>query len=290
MSTFITKYFILSLGDNKVTSMEVSHNRYHNWAGLVRTHLGRRMMKHTKALMCCIQAVAIDLKPSLLFDYGHAEPRNVWSFINELYASHLIETSLNVVVLNGDTLICNPQSLRARILTPDYLRSIIFVDVSECVKQPSILERKSCGVSDVIDTLTALHLTDEASLYIEPLIDEHVNITTLFGIILGYPCVYWYQISDHSCENCLSFEPLKVFKVFVNIVPDLPSATLKLGNDDVSESIYSFSVPEVVFSVYGVADKIGHWFEHLKKNVNWPNMFRDIKIESNSVTLPAVVL
>jgi len=64
-----------------------------------------------------------------------------------------------------------------------------------------------------------------------------VNRTTVFGLLLGYPIVYWYS-NVTSADNCLSQVPLRVFRI---------SAIDSTANGQPTV-VYSFTVPEQLYS------------------------------------------
>jgi len=70
-----------------------------------------------------------------------------------------------------------------------------------------------------------------------PELTPDINRSTVFGLLLGYPVVYWYKnITD--ADNCLSHVPLRLFRI--------------LAVDSTADSkptiIYSFTVPERLYS------------------------------------------
>jgi len=72
--------------------------------------------------------------------------------------------------------------------------------------------------------------TDGTQFNIQPPVN--MNRTTLYGVLLGYPVVYWYD-DVNGAGNCLSMIPLQVITV---------SVPVNTGNCD----IYSFSFPEAL--------------------------------------------
>ena len=82
-----------------------------------------------------------------------------------------------------------------------------------------------------------VQVSDDARFYIEP--PATMNRTTLYGVLLGYPVIYWYDDNIAGAASCLSMVPLLVFTVTVSM--DL--------NGVASEcDIYSFSIPEALQS------------------------------------------
>lgn len=73
-----------------------------------------------------------------------------------------------------------------------------------------------------------------------------VNRTTLYGVLLGYPVIYWYDDAADGYDggSCLSMTPLVVTTATVTF--DLKGHC----NDGPKKcEIYSFSIPEALFKL-----------------------------------------
>jgi len=64
-----------------------------------------------------------------------------------------------------------------------------------------------------------------------------MNRSTVFGLLLGYPVVYWYS-NVTSADNCLSQVPLRMLKI----------SAVDSTTDSQPTVIYSFTVPEQLYS------------------------------------------
>ena len=121
----------------------------------------------------------------------------------------------------------------------DSIQNRNVVNVEASLAQPAVFdERTADGI------LTAIRF--EIDKYIEDFKDKRecsvldmkfsssVNRTTVFGCLLDYPVLYWY---DNDGENCLSMVPLVNVKV-----------TAEFGDDDLNlrdHLAWSFSYPRL---------------------------------------------
>ena len=117
---------------------------------------------------------------------------------------------------------------------------------------------------------------DDPHISIKPPID--MNRTALYGVLLGYPVVYWYK-DVSGAGNCLSMIPLRVTTVTV-------SANAR--NCD----IYSFSIPEALFheckeSVNAWCSELIEKFEQLQDN---SGTIENLCIDEKTVIQSAVCL
>ncbi|XP_022276574.1 UPF0739 protein C1orf74 homolog isoform X3 [Canis lupus familiaris] len=102
------------------------------------------------------------------------------------------------------------------------------------------------------------------------------NLCTVFGILLGYPVPYTFQLNQGD-DNCLALTPLRVFAARISWLRGHPPVLL-----------YSFSVPESSFPA--LREILNTWEEDLRTRCRAQNDFADLSISSEIVTLPAVAL
>ena len=85
----------------------------------------------------------------------------------------------------------------------------------------------------VIEKLT----TWNADNAFTPELAPDINRSTVFGLLLGYPVVYWYR-NVVTADNCLSHVPLRLFRILA----------VDSTADSQPTAIYSFTVPEQLYS------------------------------------------
>ena len=107
-------------------------------------------------------------------------------------------------------------------------------------------------------------------------LNADVNRSSVFGLLLGYPVVYWYR-NVTTADNCLSHVPLRLFQVFA-----VDSTT-----DSQPTVLYSFSVPEQLYSHCQFT--IDNWYLQLlslasRPSVDWVQfLLTDCRITVQSV-------
>lgn len=116
-----------------------------------------------------------------------------------------------------------------------------------------------------------------------------VNRTTLYGVLLGYPVIYWYGDTEDGSDvgGCLSMIPLVVTTASVTFdLKDRSDVSLK--NCD----IYSFSIPESLFNLCREPvdiwrNQITYLFERRRSAVQ---RIRTLHFDRRTVVQPAVCL
>jgi hypothetical protein len=136
----------------------------------------------------------------------------------------------------------------------EHLRNIllhtppVYIDISSSNPAPILCSSSVVGAitSSVEQVLRNLEENEDNYLYLENL--ECWNLSTLFGVLLGFPVVYWY--TQEQDGNCLSQQPLSVYSV------------LSRGFTPIS-----FSVPVSAVSIPSVPRSIDSWLSRL-----WPEL------------------
>ena len=180
--------------------------------------------------------VAVDagIKPSFLFDYAFIAASTIFDWINRLHAEKLTSNLLTVLDIEEHVFICNFNQLQCSLLqakSADNKHPIV-IDISSNLKHPvSLTSAESLNIitlclEGVIGDF--LQLNEQPSEVVAVEIFADINRTTLFGLLLSYPVLYWY--SSTSCGNCLGMISLNNTTVL-----------LKLQNE--KTLVYSFSFP-----------------------------------------------
>ncbi|XP_054713243.1 UPF0739 protein C1orf74 homolog [Uloborus diversus] len=248
--------------------------------------------RHLLNVLFNLQAVDKEIKPCYLWDAFPADISEVKLYLNELYSSGQISKSLNAFLVNDTIFVTRFENLKTQL---DNLgaKKVKVIDVSKENVMPIILpaEEKSKVLKSVMKNVHTLlsSLTDPDSC------DKEVknadvpicNITTLYGVLVGYPVLYWYSLQSHNSDfTCLSMVPLKVYKVMSNF----SSSDFSGFGASVSQSareLFSFSIPENVSNK--TESLVNEWFDSLLKKCS-DTKFCKLEIMQNSVTLPYVSL
>ncbi|KAL8580673.1 hypothetical protein ACOMHN_004715 [Nucella lapillus] len=285
-----------------------------NWKDLIGRHLGRKYLKRTRDLMWDLVSVDCGLKPALLLDFAVPSSACVVTLLHSLKSTGLINNPLTVVTIHMDVLIVNPASFNDTTKNP--LSGVLFVDVSGNLDDPRLLS-ESCHLLQetrqsfcgVLEKLGSASGGVDLSVHCDPC----TNPSTLFGLFLGYPVVYYYDMAVDSLSNCLSMVPLVnlVLKGTVTETPhnrlwsaerpdhrpcsterpdiNRPCSTEQVNRLCSTERIItSFSVPQ---SFMGLATGgIDSWFEEKRERAVQCKAFGQLDLGSRVVQLPSVCL
>ena len=112
-----------------------------------------------------------------------------------------------------------------------------------------------------------------------------VNLCTVFGLMLGYPVVYWFDIEKPT--NCLSYLPLNV----VTATAIISTTSSSLAARHTRCTFTSFSYPAEINSE--ARSIVAGWWEalrHIGDCLSLENLVEGLEIEETVKTLPAVCL
>lgn len=204
--------------------------------------LGRKIAcKHWKDIYLCILAVDLDLKNAYLVDQCCIKPTELIKLIKKLrYEKLVYRNDLHVVVICGDIFVLQRENILKYLKCLTHEQPVCFIDVSQTLNEPKVLKNsdvyfctavkefclqlndfiQQCGVEDL-----AMPKTFEFGT---------LHPCTVFGIILGYPVVYW--LTKESEINCLTEVDLIVYSTELSF----PTWQEK-GND--FWTVCSFSFP-----------------------------------------------
>lgn len=216
--------------------------------------INKRWKKKLPKLLINLISVSEGIKPSYLWDIGvQLDVAHINYIISVLKLKNLISKNIYVITVGGDTFISNLDAVRE--MYDCFNSNYKFIDCSSnldkpvCIDNLNLLNLKksfdyliekvvafSCS-SDVEDTKHLVFKEDNEKGWCYP---------ALFGILLGYPVVYWSSTSN----NCLSDIDLCIYTVSIQSI-NVPC--------DWTE-IYSFSVPERL----NLPSHINSWFEKLQ--------------------------
>ncbi|XP_022100252.1 UPF0739 protein C1orf74 homolog [Acanthaster planci] len=269
-------------------------------AFIMKRYVGRTARKNWREILCDMEAVSSGIKPSFLYDYSCIEPTELSKMVDDLIVSGLlVKENLQVLSLGQDSFLANKPLLQETL--GEFLGALeggnhMLVDVSAKLEQPQLLddegvERIKDHVRDVMMQLQDLSRTPVTVLELNP--KPGWNFSTLFGVLLGYPVVYWFH-DVQRCSNCLSMVPLSVYRVSANhddlqhsanppYPIDTTSHTPQLSEVVNEHPIYSFSVPEALLPHF--QDHIDDWFKRVQAKAH-----KELRLTCKSVTLPSITL
>jgi len=250
----------------------------------------RGKLRPTKCaeLSAGLYLVKIGLKPSLLLDMCSYDSINVGQFVVDVLGRDacVLHMGLDHVVFYKSAM---QRMLHSTISTAGKLKSAmpVFLDVSSGQPVGQCSESTICTILHSVRGILALLKTasrQESTVGVRMDVDEDCNLATLFGVLLGYPVVYWFIPTQEG--NSLSNEDLCVFSISIERLP--PSI--------------SFSVPVKAFHLTTVdvqeliTDWFGRWFSKcpdnpaIKFGEDFSVGFANARIDKKIINMPAVSL
>ncbi|XP_077190992.1 UPF0739 protein C1orf74 homolog [Paroedura picta] len=246
---------------------------------------GKKGLSRSSSLQLAgeILAVAAGLKPAFLYDYNLAGCSQILSYVQKLQTISDLGCRLHILSIADHVLIINLDLMVQWLKTLLHDSKVFFIDVSAARTSPSFCDTPDIDsikehVSEILNHLKVLASDASWVLSSSAVFSAEWNLCTLFGILLGYPATYSFP-APKSFDNCLSMTPLRVFTV---------QATFCRINNDLRVQLYSFSVPENLYSV--MKNGIDEWCEALQDASRFQKDFSDLCISTESITLEAVAL
>ena len=282
--------------------------QWQDWRNVILQHLGHQGIKLCYKFCNDLLCVDSGMKPSLLLDFvvKHTNSSSVVivrDMLSMLKQHRLLRNDLIVLSLQDDIIIINPVSVRSFFGQDSYLSTLIFVDVSGHLEGPKIIPCSESYLRKTTECFKKI-LIDASSqpvgnfleiTIVMPCHDDcgagtdmtTVNPSTLYGLLLGYPVVYYYSLPPWTgTSNCLSMELLAHFTVN-GTLDNTTDRTHDVGHRN-GHSVYSFSVPEVHLA--SAEASICGWFDRMARDGVFRDMFTGISMKRTQVRLPCVCL
>ncbi|XP_071961400.1 UPF0739 protein C1orf74 homolog [Antedon mediterranea] len=267
----------------------------------IREMIGKYFGKHAKRSWKSITSdflyVLSGVKNGFLFDYGITDEDKIMCFLKDFTELLGVDTTAGDEGLFVTQVHENIFVINAKITVP-FLTNFLEKSNSTCIDVSGKLDSPIICKEDVFldiksnikSSVKILDLKTEAETsqacnenkykILKLDVTPTCNVSTLFGILIGYPVIYWYNASD--IDNCLGMVPLRVYTVKCNVQIE--------GIFNEEFTMYSFSVPDSLTSRFD--GNITKWFSDLESRVekldhSW---ITELKLCSKVVTLPAVAL
>ncbi|CAL8340534.1 unnamed protein product [Lota lota] len=230
-----------------------------------------------------VLAVDLGLKPALLYDINCATANQVQQYLCTLQSNSLVSKSLITVDINGNVLIVNPDMVIEHLKQLLIRSNVMVIDVCHTLEKPQITEPLSGDLRSMLqEFLSVLQTHVQLPNAARPLVvgdeAEKWNLCTLFGILLGFPCTYWFDQSE-SFDNCLAMTPLLVFKASVSWQAEAEGHACCL---------YSFSTPALLHKETQAS--LENWSLGLKERFQKQTVLSNLSITQSNVTLRSVCL
>jgi len=277
-----------------------------DWKKLFIKEFGKKASRKWMEAAMDIKLVDNGIKPSLLFDHWGVNPIEMKNFLVSAQESKMINSQIVLLVIGLDILLVNIKIITDMNVFKDESSSIgknmYFIDVSYGLKEPKVIDTKDKNISCTSETFHALleFINSKKCVLDVVNIEDLVNLTSfnvpcLFGLLLGYPSVYWYNQKE-SEDNCLSGVALCVLQI-IGVMDDVyekdlfkqsSNDALKIGAAVQRKVILSFSIPDSLKLFMHC--HIHAWFSLWKSSRNWSSMFKDVIIEEQLQQPQAVAL
>jgi len=171
----------------------------------VRGAMARRRSRRSNEIAISLFLLTHHRKPSVLLDFCEFAHSGLDRVCVDVLGQDGIILSLDL-----DHFIANKHNLVAH-LDAVLEHPPVFLDVSGSNTQARLCgEKVTCEILDSVRALRCRIVTSEGLVICQERV-EGWNLATLFGVLLGYPVVYWF--SSQQDENCLSGQDLAVYSV-----------------------------------------------------------------------------
>lgn len=176
---------------------------------ILKSHFTRKWNSAVTGLATQIFFVESGIKTGFIWDIGpQIDSTAVIRIMSDLRQSKLVSHNLRILQIVDDLCILNVQSY-----FNISLNDVTFVDVSPTLLQPRICELLK--VTPLVDAFNKQikDLQNSEEIFREVVIDNSFCIPTLFGLVAGFPIIYYYDplVSD---QNCLANVSLRIHQVW----------------------------------------------------------------------------
>ena len=214
------------------------------WKKAVRGHYGPTASSKWHKLYTDVQCVQLGLKPSFILDYLPPDSHNFQLFLQEVLQYQGSDTHSNelcILTLTKDVILTNLSSLGT--MFRDREHDQLFVNITKGLASPEILSQAATAKveGELIkwyEKLSGtLKMKRDAGLEGLPIVSAEVdesgmadcplNVSTLFGRLLDYPVVYWF---DSKVGYSLDMEDLVCHTVSVHSPTTAVDPSVKVHN------------------------------------------------------------
>jgi len=223
-----------------------------NWRGIFRECLGGSSVQYCDEVAPLLVAVDQGVKPALLWDISTPDTSSLLKLLKQSEEKKLIKNKLVLIELDADVFIANRKALKTYICDLISSPQTWLIDISNATPKVANSEvhqqfigylkiiLNQLGFSSIEASNSSQSHTDQQQdgnncppCVTVTSLPEDVNLSTIFGCLLGYPHVYWW--TGDSEGNSLTGMPLKVYKL---------SATYSV--DGSQAELFSYSIPEAL--------------------------------------------
>lgn len=174
----------------------------------------KSLRKHFGAASCCkwqqlyndVMCILLELKPALLLDYLRPDAKKLQLLLQEVQSGGALPQSPNLIVvkIGEDVLLVNTQGNDCATWPPPtpLLKACCYVNITKDLESPTLISDKlAANLEQKLESWwnelgNGFQHQCRAKDGVTPIIDSgdsFLNVCTLFGKLLGYPAVYWFD-------------------------------------------------------------------------------------------------
>lgn len=182
----------------------------HVWRGIVCRYYGKRFVSVSWRIWMDLWCVVNGIKSAWLVDYLPLDVSKMRQLLEDSVSAGVFtirDHSLAILMLNSDLLVINTAM---ELATPP--ATTMFIDISTKLDKLVVVseckwEHVTSAVGEIQGAITAAaseSCTGQLLIVTEVILVD-VNLSTVFGWLLGYPVVYWFDNSSPSSwDDCMS--------------------------------------------------------------------------------------
>lgn len=256
------------------------------WKSAIRRNLPRCCIKNVLSIQANITAVDAGIKPSFLFDFAFVASSDMASFLEQLYKKGLTLCVLDVISVDDHIFVTKVNELISHFQDDcaQFCKRVVLINVSKNLAVPELVISSHSRriIAQCIEPAKLAENASDSRCWTIRLSPEN-NASTLFGLLLGYPVVYWYSPGHADCGNCLDMVPLCITRAF-GVLEDVG-----YSSDNISgrAPIFSFSYPEVLRA--HCEESVAMWKSNLL-DIAAENKSIEIYFNEEIATLPVVAM
>lgn len=201
------------------------------WQTVFQKYLGKLSSKCHRSFLLDLAAIYLGLKPSLLFDYAVVGISNASNLIEASAEEGLVPYTLDVFKVGEDIFFADLANLVSFLKKSVDFEELNLIDISEKLHEPRILptevsrhvkkqfarivELLEQKLNEVTPDFAQRSRTVRNSVVLDlnnvSESEESWCIPSVFGFLLGYPVIYWFDQASQC--NCLNMVPLNRYTV-----------------------------------------------------------------------------
>ena len=295
---------------------EASHS-LQEWNGTFKKSLGKLSADCYRSFLLDIATILLGLKPSLLFDYAVVDSKKAHSLMRGFAANGLFPRSLNVLKVGEDIFFADLNLLINYLRKSLESEEFTLIDVSGNLQEPRVLDKEIAVrvVKEQFNKIVEIFqqklndLTpnsvqkDEMSpntqvVDLGSYSDVNCCIPSVFGLLLGYPVIYWFD--EASENNCLSLVPLNRYTVTFKASPSilhprmaqslyrLVAAGCCKSQISPDHTLFSFTAPVALECYY--ESKVSDWAKRISGVGEKLGISEHLTFKKTTVTFAQVTL